>query len=71
MDDFEDDIDKTLRKKRKVREHTSCYPCRHRKVKCSGALPCSNCVARDHANLCTIERQDVPIAARHNNEDQG
>ena len=65
--EIEDDIDKTLRKKRKAREHTSCYPCRYRKVKCSGRIPCDSCVARDHVNLCTLERPNLPIAARSRN----
>ena len=55
MDDDED-IDLTLRKKRKVREYKSCYPCRRRKVKCNSEIPCRNCRARDHAQLCTYER---------------
>lgn len=53
-----EDIDLALRKKRKVREYKSCYPCRRRKVKCNNDIPCTNCRARDHAYLCTYERQE-------------
>ena len=52
------EIDDTLRKKRKVRDLKSCYPCRKRKVKCNSELPCNICIARDHQSLCTYERQN-------------
>lgn len=41
-----------LKTKRKPRSTKSCFPCRHRKVRCDGVVPCSNCVRRDHASLC-------------------
>lgn len=49
-----------LKAKRKSRGIKSCFPCRHRKVRCDGGIPCSNCVRRDHASLC---RTAVPSPA--------
>ncbi|SPO03130.1 uncharacterized protein DNG_05812 [Cephalotrichum gorgonifer] len=43
-----------LRTKRKPRTAKSCFPCRHRKVRCDGLMPCSNCVSRDHVSLCRM-----------------
>ena len=45
-------IVEALKTKRKPRTTKSCFPCRHRKVRCDGLVPCSNCVKRDHASLC-------------------
>ncbi|KAK3500500.1 hypothetical protein B0T13DRAFT_510616 [Neurospora crassa] len=45
-------VTELLRHKRKARDVKSCFPCRHRKVRCDGGLPCSNCVKRDHVSLC-------------------
>ena len=61
----DDDIELTLRKKRKLREYKSCYPCRRRKVKCNNEIPCRNCRARDHAHLCTYERSEVRDRPTH------
>lgn len=69
MEDDED-IELTLRKKRKVREHKSCYPCRRRKVKCNNEIPCKNCMARDHAYLCTYERPECSEGGRTHVESQ-
>ncbi|PKS06183.1 hypothetical protein jhhlp_007500 [Lomentospora prolificans] len=41
-----------LKTKRKPRTTKSCFPCRHRKVRCDGRVPCSSCIRRDHASLC-------------------
>ena len=45
-------VTELLRHKRKARDVKSCFPCRRRKVRCDGGLPCSNCVKRDHVSLC-------------------
>ena len=52
------DINTALRKSRKIREPKACYPCRRRKVKCSNQIPCANCIARNHANLCTHDERN-------------
>lgn len=41
-----------LKRKRKARAIKACFPCRHRKVRCDGNVPCSSCVARNHTELC-------------------
>ncbi|KAG8623289.1 hypothetical protein KVT40_008265 [Elsinoe batatas] len=46
------EVDDFLRRKRKVREHKACYPCRQRKVRCDLARPCKTCVEREHPELC-------------------
>lgn len=56
-------VDELLRKKRKVREHKACYPCRQRKVRCDLARPCRTCVEREHPELCDYH----PPAKRPNN----
>ncbi|KAK4208027.1 fungal-specific transcription factor domain-containing protein [Rhypophila decipiens] len=53
-------VSEILKAKRKSRGIKSCFPCRHRKVRCDGGIPCSNCVRRDHASLC---RTAVPNSA--------
>lgn len=60
-----EDIDTLLRKKRKIRDFKACYPCRRRKVKCSDQIPCTNCMARDHANLCTLEKSNDANGLAH------
>lgn len=52
------DINAILRKKRKIREHKACYPCRQRKVRCDSNVPCKTCVDRNHAELCTWNPPD-------------
>lgn len=47
-------VDALLQRKRKTRSITSCYPCRQRKVRCNGHVPCSSCVKRDHPELCQV-----------------
>lgn len=46
-----------LRTKRKVRSVKACFPCRSRKVRCDGRVPCTMCVQRDHASLCRAPTQ--------------
>lgn len=46
------EVDDFLRRKRKVREHKACYPCRQRKVRCDLGRPCKTCVEREHPELC-------------------
>ncbi|GAD99121.1 Zn(II)2Cys6 transcription factor [Paecilomyces variotii No. 5] len=41
-----------LRQRRKTRAVKSCFPCRERKVRCDGTVPCSSCVRRGHEDLC-------------------
>ena len=43
-----------LKSKRKFRGIRSCFPCRHRKVRCDGQVPCSSCVKRSHPELCRV-----------------
>lgn len=61
------EVDDFLRRKRKVREHKACYPCRQRKVRCDLNRPCKTCVEREHPELCDYhpptKRQNVGIAA--------
>ncbi|KAJ5524082.1 hypothetical protein N7494_010732 [Penicillium frequentans] len=47
-------VSELLKRKRRVRGIKSCFPCRHRKVKCSGDLPCESCVSRGHPELCCV-----------------
>ncbi|PYH70323.1 Zn(II)2Cys6 transcription factor [Aspergillus vadensis CBS 113365] len=53
-----------LKNKRKSRGIRSCFPCRHRKVRCDGQVPCSSCVKRSHPELCR-----VPTSSETGNED--
>ena len=43
-----------LKQKRKTRGIRSCFPCRHRKVRCDGLVPCSSCIKRSHPELCQL-----------------
>ena len=43
-----------LKHKRKARGIRSCFPCRHRKVRCDGHVPCGSCVRRNHPELCQV-----------------
>ncbi|KAF9887016.1 hypothetical protein FE257_010632 [Aspergillus nanangensis] len=54
-----------LKNKRKARGIRSCFPCRHRKVRCDGHVPCSSCVKRNHSELCR-----VPTSSGGGNEEQ-
>lgn len=45
-------VSELLKSKRRFRGIKSCFPCRHRKVRCDGALPCATCVQRGHPELC-------------------
>lgn len=47
------DVDDIIKRKRKVREHKACYPCRQRKVRCDSNIPCRTCIERNHADICT------------------
>lgn len=48
------DINDILKRKRKIREHKACYPCRKRKVRCDSQIPCKTCVDRGHADICAF-----------------
>ncbi|PNS20570.1 hypothetical protein CAC42_297 [Sphaceloma murrayae] len=71
------DVDDFLRRKRKVREHKACYPCRQRKVRCDLGRPCKTCVEREHPELCDYhppaKRQHVglPSVAGPAHDDRG
>ncbi|KAJ9295526.1 transcriptional regulator family: Fungal Specific TF [Paecilomyces variotii] len=43
-----------LKQRRKTRAIKSCFPCRERKVRCDGRVPCSTCVRRGHQDLCRV-----------------
>ena len=45
-------VTELLKRKRRVRGIKSCFPCRHRKVKCDGNFPCETCVLRGHPEVC-------------------
>ncbi|KAJ5757139.1 fungal-specific transcription factor domain-containing protein [Penicillium nucicola] len=45
-------VSELLKRKRRVRGIKSCFPCRHRKVRCDGEFPCESCVIRGHPELC-------------------
>ncbi|KAI9367276.1 fungal-specific transcription factor domain-containing protein [Aspergillus egyptiacus] len=47
-------VSEILKHKRKHRGIRSCFPCRHRKVRCDGQVPCSSCVKRNHSELCRV-----------------
>ncbi|KGO57839.1 hypothetical protein PEX1_019770 [Penicillium expansum] len=47
-------ISELLKRKRRTRGIKSCFPCRHRKVRCDGNMPCSSCVQRHHPELCCV-----------------
>ncbi|KAK8218507.1 fungal-specific transcription factor domain-containing protein [Phyllosticta capitalensis] len=49
----EDQIKSVLDSKKRHRGKTACYPCNSRKVKCDMKQPCSTCLKRGHANICT------------------
>lgn len=47
-------VGELLKRKRKIRGIRSCFPCRHRKVRCDGRVPCSSCLKRRHPELCRV-----------------
>ncbi|KAJ5441282.1 Transcription factor [Penicillium cf. griseofulvum] len=47
-------VSELLKRKRRTRGIKSCFPCRHRKVRCDGNMPCSSCVQRSHPELCCL-----------------
>lgn len=47
-------VSELLKRKRRVRGIKSCFPCRHRKVRCDGSFPCVSCVKRGHPELCRL-----------------
>ncbi|KAL4994250.1 fungal-specific transcription factor domain-containing protein [Aspergillus recurvatus] len=47
-------VSELLKHKRKTRGIKSCFPCRHRKVRCDGHVPCASCVKRGHSGLCRV-----------------
>ncbi|KAL4772547.1 fungal-specific transcription factor domain-containing protein [Aspergillus nidulans var. acristatus] len=47
-------VSELLKQKRKARGIKSCFPCRHRKVRCDGHVPCASCVKRGHSELCRM-----------------
>ncbi|KAJ5822981.1 Transcription factor [Penicillium robsamsonii] len=47
-------ISELLKRKRRTRGIKSCFPCRHRKVRCDGNMPCSSCLQRNHPELCCL-----------------
>lgn len=58
---------------RKPRVPKACYPCYKRKVKCDRTLPCSLCVKRGYANLCTFTHpvKKVPTTQARRRLDYG
>lgn len=64
-------VSELLKRKRRVRGIKSCFPCRHRKVKCSGDLPCESCVSRGHPELCCVPSESsdnsraAPVRSSH------
>ncbi|PYI24398.1 hypothetical protein BO99DRAFT_374459 [Aspergillus violaceofuscus CBS 115571] len=54
-------VSELLRDKRRTRTIRSCFPCRHRKVRCSGQVPCSSCVKRSHPELCRMPTASTPV----------
>ena len=49
-----------LKTHRKTRGLRSCFPCRHRKVRCDGHVPCASCVKRGHRELCRLPTEERP-----------
>lgn len=70
-------VSELLKDKRRTRSIRSCFPCRHRKVRCSGQVPCTNCVKRNHTELCRMpttapsQVHDVPATSRRPNREAG
>ncbi|KAL2845652.1 fungal-specific transcription factor domain-containing protein [Aspergillus pseudoustus] len=58
-------VSELLKHKRRSRSIRSCFPCRHRKIRCDGQVPCSSCVKRNHAELCR-----VPISSRTGRQEE-
>lgn len=54
---------------RKLRIPKACYPCYKRKVKCDRKSPCSLCVKRGYAHLCTFTHP--PTATKERSSSQG
>ena len=52
----EDEFNRVIRKRRKVRDRTACHVCHRRRIKCNRELPCDKCVSRDHPELCCYGR---------------
>lgn len=61
----EETVSSLLRSKRKARAVKSCFPCRHRRVRCDGGSPCSSCVGRDHPELCQRQAGAARSDAAH------
>lgn len=57
-----------LKQKRKSRGIRSCFPCRHRKVRCDGLVPCSSCIKRSHPELCQLPPSSAAEPAEHHAE---
>ncbi|KAF7595105.1 hypothetical protein BBP40_007309 [Aspergillus hancockii] len=60
-----------LKSKRKARSIRSCFPCRHRKIRCDGQQPCSNCIKRNHGELCRVPTASARAAHPPQREVQG
>lgn len=58
-----DRVRELLKHKRKVRGIRSCFPCRHRKVRCDGHVPCASCVQRSHPELCRVPKGSSSVRA--------
>lgn len=56
------------RKIRKPRTATACNFCRHRKIKCDGKLPCSNCQETDSQNC--VYTAIIPKISRNERKDK-
>ncbi|EEA22080.1 hypothetical protein TMatcc_008494 [Talaromyces marneffei ATCC 18224] len=54
---------------RKLRVPKACYPCYKRKVKCDRNSPCSLCVKRGYAHLCTFKHP--PTASKERSASRG
>ncbi|KAF5121141.1 putative transcriptional regulatory protein C3H8.08c [Metarhizium anisopliae] len=58
-----EEADRVLRQKRRARGPSACYPCKKRKVKCDGSVPCQTCRKRQHPQICTYHRSMHPQRA--------
>ncbi|KID82237.1 phenylacrylic acid decarboxylase [Metarhizium guizhouense ARSEF 977] len=58
-----EEADRVLRQKRRARGPSACYPCKKRKVKCDGSVPCQTCRKRQHPQICTYDLSMHPQRA--------
>ena len=64
-------VSELLKQKRKARGIKACFPCRHRKVRCDGHVPCASCIKRGHSELCRVPTSSTSAAGFMQGQGQG